>query len=45
MIDIKAPEISFAIKAVSKAAKLAALVQQEMVSPALTKERRCGCIA
>jgi 3'(2'), 5'-bisphosphate nucleotidase len=40
MIDIKAPEISFAIKAVSKAAKLAALVQQEMVSPALTKDDR-----
>lgn len=40
MIDKPSPEISFAIDAVRQASILAARVQQEMVSPALTKADR-----
>lgn len=38
MIDLSIPEIRFAIDAVRSAARLAALVQAEMTSPALTKQ-------
>jgi len=40
MFDLKHPEIQFAINAVQQAALATRLVQDEMVSPALTKEDR-----
>jgi len=40
MIDTNSPETRFAIESVRKAALLAAKVQNEMVSPALTKDDR-----
>ncbi|MDA1330015.1 MAG: 3'(2'),5'-bisphosphate nucleotidase [Chloroflexi bacterium] len=40
MIDLNNPELKFAVDAVRQAASLAARVQAEMVSPALTKNDR-----
>jgi len=40
MLDIKLPEIKFALESVRQAANLVKQVQAEMVSPALTKEDR-----
>ena len=40
MLDLNSPEVRFAIQAVRRAAKLVREVQQEMVTPALTKDDR-----
>ena len=40
MIDLKSPEIDFAIQAVRQASTLVQFIQTELVSPALTKDDR-----